>query len=163
MKTWTEAFGELQERIKVLQVLPGNKRTCKKCVESLPLSEFEKNSHTKVCKACWRIWAYEYYHGHRDAILQKRRLYGSHIRLVYNLTPQNIEAMLKAQNNNCALCGKPFLGKYVVDHCHKTGKVRGLLHQKCNTMLGFLETNPDLVTLTDAYLRKFKGTPVAAS
>lgn len=52
------------------------------------------------------------------------------------------EAMLKLQNGACAICKGPpdtRWKKLAVDHCHKTGEVRGLLCMTCNTMLGRLE------------------------
>ncbi len=60
----------------------------------------------------------------------------------YGLSNQQYLAMLEAQGGACALCattGKGYNGtKYglVVDHCHLTGKARGLLCPDCNTALG---------------------------
>ena len=54
--------------------------------------------------------------------------------------------LLKEQNGNCAVCGRPIsLGvmgnksDYVLDHCHDTGLVRGVLHRGCNGALGKAE------------------------
>jgi hypothetical protein len=49
----------------------------------------------------------------------------------YCLTREQFEAMLKFQDGKCALCGQP-LEKPQIDHCHKTGLVRGLLCWRCN-------------------------------
>lgn len=51
----------------------------------------------------------------------------------------------------CALCGKPFSTKNpgVVDHDHKTGHVRGLLHRGCNAALGTIENGRARYQLTD--------------
>jgi DNA-directed RNA polymerase subunit RPC12/RpoP len=53
-------------------------------------------------------------------------------------------ALLSAQNNKCAICSKElqlFTGSSggFVDHCHKTKKIRGILCNKCNTNIGWLE------------------------
>lgn len=50
------------------------------------------------------------------------------------------EALAKAQNNHCALCGgiMPLTGQHL-DHDHKTGLVRGVLHRECNNLLGKVE------------------------
>lgn len=47
-----------------------------------------------------------------------------------------------ANGQKCKLCKLP-LGQpmIVLDHCHKTGKVRGAIHRRCNSLLGKLENN----------------------
>jgi len=64
----------------------------------------------------------------------------SWLRRKYGLEVADYEAMLAAQNGLCALCGGP-PGKYrmAVDHCHQTGRVRGLLCNGCNRSLGWVE------------------------
>ena len=53
----------------------------------------------------------------------------------YNLTPAQYQSMLTKQGGKCALCSaEP--KTFHVDHCHNTGKVRGLLCHKCNIRLG---------------------------
>lgn len=49
---------------------------------------------------------------------------------------------LAAQDGVCAICGQACeLSEAVVDHDHKTGVIRGVLHRGCNAMLGHLENN----------------------
>ncbi|WCA46218.1 recombination DNA endonuclease [Caulobacter phage DCM] len=51
-------------------------------------------------------------------------------------------AQIAAQGNRCALCGKAGVASDpVLDHCHKTGAVRGTLHRSCNALLGKVENN----------------------
>lgn len=50
-------------------------------------------------------------------------------------TPDQVEKMLFDQEHKCAVC-KTHLTKYRVDHCHNTGRVRGLLCHQCNIRLG---------------------------
>lgn len=45
------------------------------------------------------------------------------------------------QNNSCAICGK--IKKLNVDHDHNTGKIRELLCQRCNSLLGWTKENPE--------------------
>lgn len=60
--------------------------------------------------------------------------------------------MLIAQNYNCAICAcKKYL---VIDHCHRTGKVRGLLCKKCNTALGGFNDDTKALEGAIAYLNK---------
>lgn len=46
------------------------------------------------------------------------------------------------QNNACAICKISFyLTKVYIDHDHKTGKFRGLLCNRCNVALGYIESS----------------------
>lgn len=73
----------------------------------------------------------------------------------YGLSLQDFESMREFQNNCCAVCGKPFTRKIVVDHNHRTNEVRALTHSKCNITVGFIETNPGITKLVDRYLNNF--------
>lgn len=58
-----------------------------------------------------------------------------HLLQAYGLTLVKIQAMHKKQRGKCAICRKR-LKKFHVDHCHRSGKVRGLLCLKCNFGIG---------------------------
>ena len=50
------------------------------------------------------------------------------------------QRQLIKQNNCCSLCGDPVAeNQAVLDHCHKTGVLRGVLHRGCNSLLGKIE------------------------
>lgn len=50
--------------------------------------------------------------------------------------------LLVEQGGKCALCQQPIAkGKEVLDHCHKEGFIRGVLHASCNSLLGKLENS----------------------
>jgi len=51
------------------------------------------------------------------------------------------ETQLAHQNNLCALCGENIELDPVLDHCHKTGKIRQVLHRGCNSLLGKIENS----------------------
>ena len=51
------------------------------------------------------------------------------------------EAQLLNQNNQCALCGEVIIEDAVLDHCHKTGLIRQVLHRGCNSLLGKIENS----------------------
>ena len=57
----------------------------------------------------------------------------------YNLESSQFDLMVESQQGVCAICKQPPKTTLVVDHCHKTGKVRGLLCYSCNTGLSWLE------------------------
>jgi len=62
--------------------------------------------------------------------------------------------MLTAQNFSCALCQKEKDYDLYVDHCHTTGKVRGLLCATCNSILGFCNDDVELLKRSIDYLKK---------
>jgi hypothetical protein len=78
------------------------------------------------------------------------------LRLV--IDPEEYERLLATQDYKCAICKRPreenTLGRrFAVDHDHNTGLVRGLLCYKCNTGLGALNDDPELLQTAADYLR----------
>lgn len=63
------------------------------------------------------------------------------MKLKYSEVKTHREQQLIKQNNCCALCGDVVIDDAVLDHCHKTGKIRKVLHRGCNAMLGKIENN----------------------
>lgn len=73
----------------------------------------------------------------------------------YGLTQAQYDAMVAKQGGLCAIChGPPTRGNVnlVVDHCHLTGKVRGLLCGTCNGAIGMLDDDPEIVRRAHLYL-----------
>jgi len=68
--------------------------------------------------------------------------------------------MVEAQGNRCAICNSPPIDSRVedpvlsIDHCHATGRVRGLLCAPCNHGLGHFNDDPRRVLLAARYLIK---------
>lgn len=71
----------------------------------------------------------------------------------YGVSPDCFQLMLAVQKNACAICKEIFLKPPHVDHCHKTGEVRGLLCGSCNRALGLLKDSPDLLESAKEYLQ----------
>lgn len=149
-------------------------KTCSRCLVSQELKDFKKDSRRKDgysshCKACcqsknleWRknnpdkfnaiakSWKERHPDKHksnnRNSTL--KRNYGIDI-LIYN-------EMLLNQSNCCKIC-KTHQSKLTkalaVDHCHLTGKVRGLLCSDCNTAIGLLKDDPKLTGAATEYLK----------
>lgn len=118
---------------------------CPKCGESDP-AKFAKNRYRSTglqiyCKDCHRPI--------QNASVRKYR---------YKISNTEYEALKTEQKGLCALCSKPpFPGKrggLMVDHDHKTNMVRGLVHHKCNLLLGFADDNPELLQAALNYLAK---------
>jgi hypothetical protein len=62
----------------------------------------------------------------------------ANLRNRYGLTLETWGRMAEAQDGRCAVCGcEP--DRLDIDHCHATGRVRGLLCRRCNLLVGWLE------------------------
>ena len=122
----------------------GNKE-CKRCNQSKSKESFLINKSTKDgfngwCKLCTK----------ESAILNK-----------YSINLKQYNSILQSQQNKCAICetlnpGGPS-NKFVVDHCHSTGKVRGLLCNHCNTGLGKLGDTVQSLEKAINYLKHNSG------
>lgn len=71
----------------------------------------------------------------------------------YGVSPDCFQLMLAVQKNACGICKEIFSKQPHVDHCHKTGEVRGLLCGSCNRALGLLKDSQDLLESAKEYLR----------
>jgi len=72
------------------------------------------------------------------------------------ITVEEIIKRMNIQNNKCVICSKELdlftTRGFAVDHCHKTGKIRGLLCGNCNSALGMLKDNPNSARRAAEYL-----------
>ena len=140
-------------------------KVCTKCGLEKPVAEFGKHKDAPdglrySCKPCfnqrsksWRRrnpeyqkeWSKNNRHRHKNAQLKYK----------YGITEADYKKMLQAQNYSCKICGladsQQRHGLHV-DHCHATGKIRGLLCRRCNTALGFCEDNIDVLANMIKYL-----------
>jgi hypothetical protein len=125
-----------------------NLKECKCCKQTKDKSQFHtatgmSDGYRIVCKSCARnkqLSRPDYEESHRRALLKKQ----------YGITLEEYHYKLKEQDGKCAICGngETALSKnskrvksLAVDHCHTTGKVRGLLCHACNMVLGYAKDN----------------------
>jgi hypothetical protein len=147
-------------------------RTCTTCGEQKPLSEFAKDSYKAdgvrpYCKSCGVEYTMRWEAEHRDQRNAYRRANhqpsdvcdvrrGYWLKREYGLTPEDYTAMLEEQEHRCAICGKERSDersrRLVVDHCHDTDMVRGLLCDMCNLALGLFRDRPELMQRAAAYV-----------
>lgn len=84
------------------------------------------------------------------------------LRREYGLDADDYERMRQAQGGCCAICGareygwKANAGRLVVDHCHQSKRVRGLLCPACNRGLGQFEDDPKRLLRATKYLKRSK-------
>ncbi len=79
----------------------------------------------------------------------------SQLKYVYGITANEYKTLLIKQNGVCFICEEEEKGKrgnLHVDHCHDTGKIRGLLCSDCNRAIGFLRHSPRLLQRAIEYL-----------
>lgn len=108
-------------------------KTCSKCHARKERVEFAKNSTTKdrhlpVCKSCSCDRYNAYYRFTR-----------------YKITSDQYQQMLLYQVNKCGICVSAFDKTPCIDHCHDSGEVRGLLCSNCNSALGLMKEDPDVI------------------
>jgi predicted RNA-binding Zn-ribbon protein involved in translation (DUF1610 family) len=125
---------------------------CKKCMQDYRNKRYSNpRIKTKLLKssAAWREKNPD-----SDANKQLRRKYG--------ITLEQYNTLFQLQNGLCGICGKSESTRrrkktqgnerLAVDHCHETGVVRGLLCFKCNTAIGSLGDNEEMVMRVIFYL-----------
>jgi hypothetical protein len=79
------------------------------------------------------------------------------LKKAYGISLEEYNKMFDEQNGCCAICGdhqSSMTRSLSVDHCHKTGTIRGLLCKNCNTSLGQFKDSIELLLKAIEYLRK---------
>lgn len=128
---------------------------CPHCQSILPVSEFlvSKGQPSSYCKSCTRKRQKDRYHQLKDT----RPWHAAHIRRKYGLTVEEYNAILRSQQDVCAICGGDSGVKgWHVDHDHVTGKIRGVLCGGCNTALGQMKDNPEILRAAADYVEKHR-------
>ena len=130
-------------------------KKCSRCYQEFPYDMFYKHSrskdgHQNFCKPCQKS-----YGGNWEKDLNKSRR--RKLRNKYNMTLEDYDKMLISQEYKCKICGTTETRnkRYTflpVDHCHSTGKVRGLLCDYCNVGLGRFEDDPERLRKAAEYL-----------
>jgi hypothetical protein len=71
------------------------------------------------------------------------KMYGRHLKSCYGITEEERDALFLKQGSVCAICATSVNGsgkrRFHLDHCHASGRVRGVICTACNTMLGIYE------------------------
>jgi len=90
----------------------------------------------------------------------QRKRHNNSLKSNYNFTLKEYDKLFQQQNGKCAICRKPETASnqygirvLSVDHNHRTGKVRGLLCDRCNRMLGFARENGTVLEKAIKYLQ----------
>lgn len=139
-------------------------KTCRVCDQDKLLEEYYKHVGGKygvdtICKPCNKKKTYAYRQDQMSPeskyIIARR----SALKSKYGMTLEEYEEMFDQQGGVCAICEQqePQNKLLAVDHCHQTGKIRGLLCSLCNTAIGKLNDDPRLVLKAADYLLAHGG------
>ncbi len=133
-------------------------KTCTRCNKVKESEDFYNCKNTKdgltfSCIECEKLRRKTL-----DKAKQKEYKKKSRLKLRYNLSLELYNSLLKEQNHKCAVCGldekEAYKETLVVDHCHTTGRVRGLLCHNCNLALGHSKDSIDVLLKLIQYLNK---------
>lgn len=116
---------------------------CPECRTAKPLTEFKshatrkdgRNAYCRLCASARQVHA-------------NRKIH-------YGITRAEYETMHVIQDGRCACCGET--ARLVVDHCHATGRVRALLCQPCNLMIGNAAEDAGTLRAGAEYVQQFCG------
>lgn len=129
-------------------------KTCTKCKTTKPISEFHrqksaKDGHNWWCKVCNGRYVADRYR-----LLDHKTVRARNLMKNYGLTVAAYDALLAGQGGVCAICGRPPDERHPlhVDHCHATGRVRGILCSNCNLALGNAGDDPARLRAMAEYL-----------
>lgn len=126
-------------------------QTCRYCSIEKPLHEFTKNKtyengYATICLACARNYQANK-RTNRDFIIGERAK-------KFNTTPEHIRHLFDTQLV-CQICNKKDPRRSLaIDHCHKTGIIRGLLCDNCNKALGCFKDSIENLENAIKYLKE---------
>ncbi|MBT2442255.1 endonuclease VII domain-containing protein [Streptomyces sp. ISL-36] len=126
------------QRVRPRVEVPEGHKFCQRCGETKPHSEWHRNKTASDglstrCKACRAI--------------EGR---AGHLKRQYGITEAERDEMISSQMGICTIClTAPAVH---VDHCHETGRVRGVLCFNCNSAIGKLGDDPDTLRRAISYL-----------
>lgn len=148
---------------------------CSTCAEVKALDAFYRSSRSKTgrkseCIPCYKAKGSEYREREgvseryrrrhierrlKDPVKYYKESRDNQLRHKYGIDSGDYDAMLESQSGRCGICAsRPDGYQLYVDHCHKTGAVRGLLCRKCNSGIGMLGDTHESVRRALEYLEK---------
>ena len=143
---------------------PKHMKYCPSCKKSFSKDRFSVSLSTKsklhsCCRTCSAKRASDYRVKQKEnmPLIQRHKANMSSMFHSYAIQEKQFQEMMNVQKGICAICNIDFGDlpiRAALDHCHATGKVRGLLCKDCNTLLGKIEAEPHLLHNVNIYLNK---------
>ena len=160
-KKFCQIHGDLQEDEIIYRKTSKNKCgfqiRCKKCVA-------EHNFRSRAKAGISEELSEHYKKRYQEKVERfgREHLNTKEIIRMHGLTYDQYQKMFEKQKNVCKICKQPEtrrsrkegdICRLVVDHCHSTLKVRGLLCHSCNLMLGASKDSPEILQAAIRYLK----------
>ena len=128
-----------------------------------------QKAYYKKNKEAYKAWTKAYREKNKEAIAASNKAYREKNKEAkaayqkaytvlkrYGITLAEKNKMQDEQENKCKICHQDFLADVEphVDHCHTSGKIRGLLCSRCNLGLGHFQDNPLALVKAAEYLKE---------
>ena len=138
---------------------------CPRCKQTKSVDDFNKRNGKRskecqaYCRKCHRKYVSDWQRTSNGKLHQER----ARLKYKFGITPEEVDSLLMSQCGVCALCGQQETklefrtGKVMslsVDHNHKSGQIRGLLCQKCNSIIGYANEDVELLQKVIDYLKE---------
>jgi hypothetical protein len=153
-------------------------KVCVRCDKTRPLDSFVK--HGRELRSCAPCREYARANSHKNRRVNPDKLRADSLWSLYRISAEEYDARREAQGYRCAICatpeseitvgprGRPRLDgtpnaepfRLVVDRCHDSQRVRGLLCGTCNTGLRGFHDSAELLMAAAGYLRNPEGAPL---
>lgn len=133
-------------------------KQCPRCDAAFQRSAKSKNPY---CPSCYNQYRKNRY-ANGVGVLAPEQARDAHLQRSYGITAEQYKEMFVVQDGKCAICHmeetridpRTKRVKYLhVDHCHETGKVRGLLCSGCNLALGAIKEDPSVAESMIKYIK----------
>lgn len=145
-------------------------KICPKCKKKLSVSKFNKSNrrdgYQTYCRECHNAMQRAKYSSSPEEKVKRQIRAGrrkdknplvtrdAELKRLYGINLEQYIDMFRAQGGVCAICKEECKTKksLSVDHDHNTGKVRGLLCNRCNRALGMFSDSPELLKRAANYI-----------
>lgn len=146
--------------------ITANIKLCSSCKKEKPAEDFGRDKYKKsglksACRSCTKQYHKEYSEEYRK--INREKLKDNTLwydrKSSYGLTKEDYYELLSKQLGVCAICKESpkDIIRMHVDHCHSTGKVRGLLCRTCNQGIGFFKDSVAKLRNAACYLENHNG------
>lgn len=125
----------------------------------IPMIEGESKEDYKIRRRIWGLNR-RVRESQKNPAYQRARL----IKHRYKISEEEYDSLFNKQNGKCSICGRELhlfdnkktttSEKACLDHCHLTGKIRGFLCFKCNSMIGLAGDRIEVLSKGIEYLQK---------